>query len=69
MQFLEWKCLPVVRGLAPVRLRSSREPGFAVDLMKSGDRFWGCCATQRGQAPSPRGPYVVGFAGLYDGRL
>lgn len=22
-----------------------------------------------GQAPSPQGPYVVGFAGLYDGRL
>jgi len=40
----------VARGLAPVRLRSSRKPDNSVYLKNAEGRF----ATQRGQAPSPQ---------------
>jgi hypothetical protein len=51
---------PVARGLAPVRLRSSRNQADAISLQEPGSRNWGGFATQRGgaavrQAPSPQG--------------
>ncbi|PQO97113.1 hypothetical protein C5612_29520 [Pseudomonas frederiksbergensis] len=46
--------LVVARGLAPVRLRSSRKPANSVCLIHLVYRFGGRFAAQRGQAPSPR---------------
>jgi len=43
--------LTVARGLAPVRLRSSRSPVNTICLNK---RMGGRFAAQRGQAPSPQ---------------
>ncbi|PAU60546.1 hypothetical protein BZL43_06785 [Pseudomonas sp. PICF141] len=45
----------MARGLAPVRLRSSR-------------RFWGRFATQRGQAPSPQVHHVPGPNSMFCGQ-
>jgi hypothetical protein len=50
--------IPVARGLAPVRLRSSRNSAYAVCLKKRGRRFWVRFATQRGQVPSPQGASI-----------
>src|SRR5476651_1973391 len=51
--------LIVVRGLAPVGLRSSPEMENAVYLLDRGGCCWGGFATQRGQAPSPQ---VIGVS-------
>ena len=53
-EFLEAVDSPVARGFIPDRLRSSRSPVDTVSLKDRAGRFWGRCAPQRGQVPSPQ---------------
>ena len=46
---------PVARELAPAGPRSGPNPYAKVFQIVLGGGFWGCCAAQREQAPSPHG--------------
>jgi hypothetical protein len=55
----------VARGLAPVRLRSSRQSGNVFYLKRIIELYWGRCAAQREQAPSPQGFELPRYNGMY----